>query len=80
MNATKVTEVETVTVEVKDGDDFTVNGAKFRYYNNALWIDGGERDDLVIDSFADKDGNATIIISEKHFEAYRKAVANGLYD
>lgn len=74
-------EVETVTVEVKDGDDFEVSGAKFRYYNNALWIDGGERDDLATDSFeADKDGNATIIISEKHFEAYRKAVANGLYD
>lgn len=74
-------EVETVTVEVEDGDDFTVNGAKFRYYHDALWIDGGERDDLIIDSFeADEDGKATIILSEKHFGAYEKAVANGLYD
>lgn len=74
-------EVETVTVEVKDGDDFEVDGAKFRYYSGSLWIDGGERDDIVTDSFeANEDGKATIVISKKHLEAYAKAVANGLYD
>lgn len=71
----------TVTLDI-NGEDFSVNGMNFRFYNDKLWIDGGAGDDLVIrDIEVDEDAEEVeITITAGYIEKYEFAVANGLGD
>lgn len=71
MNEAKVIAI----INTNDFDDFEVNGARFRFYNSSLWINGEERDDIFI-----REIDGTIEITENDMLAFSKAVANGLYD
>jgi hypothetical protein len=36
------------TIKVTTDTDFAVNGVPFRYYDDRLWVDGGDHDDQLI--------------------------------